>query len=647
MLNHWLQFQATGEGAPGAVPAPVLRSWQRCRLAGLPADLQPVAYEQRPSAAQQQLLAQARSSIEDLYQLIEQPGFVVLLADPQGVVVGLEGDPLVLDQAHECGLAPLADLSEERAGTNAVDLALRDAQPIQTRGAEHFSAALHPLAIAAAPLFAADGRPLGALAIVAPIAAAHPHTLGLAIAAAQALHNQLRTERLLAEANDQLAELYATLETMSEGLIFIGPSNEIRRINSRAAVMLGLSVKAVAGRPFEQVIAPPQLVGLALQNQAELSEQELLWQGRKGALPVICGVRPVFDRARRYLGALITMRPTQSVHQLVQRVVGAQAQFTFRDIIGQSPAMLQALHQAHMAANTSGCVLLHGEPGVGKELFAQAIHNASPRAGGPFVRLNCAAVPRLLLGGELFGVESDPQRPDQAGRPGKIELAQGGVLYLEEVGALSFELQTALLRAIEMRRIIRTGGSRPLPIDMRIIVTGGADLERQLQEGRFRGDLYAHLNAFSVEIPPLRERDDDMLLLTGHLLLLFGERLGRPVALAPDALQALRAYPWPGNVRELELTLERMLYNSEKSVLTIDDLPPAIASAAAPLELPTGPNLEEHSRLSEREAILRAGRQAAGNLGRTANLLGISRATLWRKMGRHKLSREDLINYRV
>lgn len=628
-------------GAMPSPPAPpILRSWRRCRERALPADLA-LLPAPAPGLAAQELLAQARSSIEDLYQLIERPGFAVLLADAAAVAIDLEGDPELLALAASCGVVPPVHLAEELAGTNAIDLALREAQPAQTAGAEHYAHTLHPLAFAAAPLFAVSGQPLGALAIVTYAASIHPHTLGLAIAAAQALHNQLRADRLLAEANDQLAELYATLETMSEGLVFIGPGDEIRRINSRAAELVGVSARAVAGRRFTAAIDPPPLVRLAIARREELTEHELLWQSRKGAVATLCSVRPVFDRGRRYLGALLTIRPAQSLHLLVQRVVGAQARFTFRDVIGQSPAMLQALHQAHMAANATGSVLLRGEPGVGKKLFAQAIHNASSRAGGPFVGLNCGAVPRPLLAGELFGEEGDPLGATQPGRPGKIELARGGVLYLEEVSALPLDLQTALLRAIEMRRIIRSDGTRPLPIDVRIIATAGDDLERQVREGRFRPDLAARLSVFTVEIPPLRQRGDDLLLLVNHMLLLLGERIGRQVALAPDALQALRSYSWPGNVRELELTMERTLAGGEKSVITLEDLPQAIALGAAPLAPPATASLEEHHRLSERDAILRAGREAAGHLGRTAALLGVSRATLWRKMLRHGLTRES------
>lgn len=623
---------------PHSAP-PIQRSWQRCVVRGQrPSDgPPPVAL---PGEAGQRLLGLARSSIEDLHQLIDRPGFAVILADAQAVVLHLEGDPAVVALAGGCGLTPPVDLSEECTGSNALDLALREALPIQTAGDEHFCAQLRPLAIAAAPIFDVDGQPLGALAIITAAESAHLHTLGLAIATAQALHNQLRADHLLADANDQLAELYATLESMSDGLIFIGPGNEIRRINSRAAETIGVSARAVSGRPAAQALNLPEMVLQALRDRAELFEQELLWQGRRAAISVLCSVRPVWNRERRYLGALITIRLSQSVHQLVQRVVGAQAQFTFHDIIGQSSAMLQALHQAHMAAGASGAVLLRGEPGVGKEIFAQAIHNASSRAHGPFVRLNCAAVPRTLLASELFGVEAAPRQGERPGRPGKLELAYAGTLYLEEAGVLPSELQTGLLRAIEMKRIIRSGGAQPMPIDLRIIVTD-PNLDRLVHEGRFRADLAARLSALTVDIPPLRDRGDDLLLLINHLLLLLSDRLGRQVAFAPDALQAMRAYPWPGNVRELELMIERVLHSSEKSVIDLDDLPPAIVHVAAPFAPLHSSSLDDSNKLSEREAILRAGHQTAGHLGRTAELLGISRATLWRKMVRHGITKAD------
>lgn len=636
----WHEFQRTGYCGESAPSPPILRSWQRCAALGLSPDATVATLARPLSASQQTLLNWVRSAIEDLYQFIDQPGFVVLLADAQGLALDLQGDPRILEQVRSYGLRHGASLAEEHIGTNAVDLALREAQPIQTIGAEHYCTCFHDLVFAAAPLFDVAGQALGSLAIVTRARAAHPHLLALAIAAAQALYNQLRNEQLLAEANKHLAELYATLETINEGLIFVSPQNDIRHVNNLAAQMLGVTARTVAGRPFDEAIEIPTLLRLALRERRELTDQELLWQGNKGALAAMCSLHPIWDHCRRYLGALITLRPTHSVHRLVQRVVGAQAQFTFSDIIGQSQAILPVLHQAHLAANSKACVLLRGEPGVGKTIFAQAIHNASLRADGPFVQVNCAAIPRALLASELFGVEGGDDQSEHRSRPGKMELAQGGVLFLREVGALSLDLQTNLLRAIEMKHIIRVGGHRVVPIDVRIMTTDGPDLERQIAEGRFRADLAARLSAFSITIPPLRERGDDLLLLVNHLLMIVSERMGRHVVLAPDALQAMGAYPWSGNVRELEVTLERMIQSTEKNVLTLNDLPQPIALVAGSIALPDQPRLIDSQSLAECEAIVRAGRRAAGHLGRTASLLGISRATLWRKMRAYGLTKE-------
>jgi transcriptional activator for dhaKLM operon len=402
---------------------------------------------------------------------------------------------------------------------------------------------------------------------------------------------------------------------------------------------LGINVRSAAGRPLTSVISPPPAIAAALQQLSTLEEQEVIWQTPTGAQAVICGVRPVWDRSRRYLGSVITLRPTESVRQLVQQVVGARAAFTFRDIVGQSESMRQAMRQARLAAAGRGAILLRGEAGVGKEIFAQAIHNASSRAGGPFIRVSCAAIPRQLIDSELFGVEGTDRQP---GRPGKLELAHGGVLYLEAIDALSFDQQTSLLRVIEMGRVIRTGGARPIPVDVRVITTGHG-LEQLVEEGRFRADLYARLSAFVVDIPPLRQRGDDIILLANHMIRRLSEQFGRQVALDPDALAALRTYPWPGNVRELEVVLEQMVQTNAKSVLTVSDLPPAIARHTTPLLISDSPRLAETQELSERDAILRAGRAAGGRLGRAAALLGISRATLWRKMTRYRISREDMV----
>lgn len=649
IAEAWESFHASGVCDESALPPPILRSWRRCAMARVdPFDVRGVG-EPVPGPlgpAQEELVVLARPALEDLYQFVEGSGFAVLLTD--GALRQLEviGDAEILEIMREQRLEFGSSWSEERIGTIAVNLALAEALPWQTRGSEHYRAAYHSLACSAAPLFDIGGQAMGVIGVLGRASAAHSHTLGMVIATAQAIHAQVRSNLLLTETNDHLAELNAAIEAMSEGLIILDAECRVSKINSLAGQMLGVSARSAAGRPLDELIEVPESLREAIDRRKEFAEQEVLFAGRRSPVTVVCSVRPVWDRGRRYLGALVTLRAPESVTRLVQRVVGAQARFTFADIIGESPLMQAALGQARIAAQIRSPVLILGEPGVGKQLFAHAIHSAGPRAEAPFITLNCNAVSRALILGELLGYEGGQRREREGmseGRPGRLELAQGGTLVLEEIGALPVEAQTNLLRAIETQHLIRVGGRRVVPLDVRVIALTSRDLQRDVAEGRFRAELYYRLSSTTIYIPPLRKRGDDTLLLVNQMLAAMSRRMGKHTLLSPDALAALLRYHWPGNVRELEATLERLIDTTESSILTTADLPPAIAQVAPSQESITASIARLHDRhaLAEREAILRAGREAAGHMGRAARRLGISRATLWRKMKLYGITKEQ------
>ena len=643
LFDAWESFIHTGRAATTIIAPPILRSWQRCAANGLdPNAPAPDAPQLAPERSHSALRDLARPSMEDLYQFVEGSGFAVLLFDQTLCLIDQIGDPAMIDLISILQLGVGGRWSEERIGTIAVNLALAEAMPWQTRAAEHYCRAYHQLTCSAAPLFDVSGSALGILGVFGPSDAAHAHTLGMVIAAAQAIHIQLRNDLLMVETNDHLAELSAVVEAMSEGILFIDPQGRLSKINSHASQLLGLAARGVTGRPLDELIVLPLPLHAALERRQELADQELLFESRKGPIATRCSMRPVWDRGRQYRGALITLRPLESVQRLVQRVVGAQARFTFADILGESSLLQSALRHARIAAYSPAPVLLEGEAGVGKELFAHAIHHAGARADGPFVMLNCAAVPRSLLLGELIGHEVQHSgestiRSPAESRPGKLELAQAGTLLLEEIGALSPEAQTSLLRVIETNHLIRLGGRRVVPLDVRIIATTTVALQTDVNDGRFRADLLLRLSVLPIRIPPLRDRGDDTLLLITHLLATINRRLGKQTLLAPDALAALCAYPWPGNVRELETAIERLLHLTEKSVLTIDDLPSTISRHMHGSSV-TPPRLHDRHAIAEREAILRACRETGGHLTNAAERLGISRATLWRKMKRYQIT---------
>lgn len=631
--------ESTTSGRPHetAVPPTIQRSWQRCRALGLLPETWLGGAPQSNLRPGSSVLTPLMPILEDVYEFLEHSWSALLLADENACIIEMLGNDEALATLEQLGLDRMRAWQESRIGTNALVLALHESHPIATVGRQHYCSRLHPLAIAAAPLFGPEGQPLGGVALVTQADSYHAQALGMIAAAAQSIHTRLHMDRLLTEANAHLTELNAALETMSEGLLLINHEGRIVHLNRRIEQIFGLSVRSVAGRNLHDVLTLPPVLERALQQRAALSEQELLFPTQHGTLAVICSLKSIHHKHGGYFGALLMLHPPERVRSLVHQMVGAQAQISFRDIVGESSAVQVALRQARVAANGAAHVLLVGEHGTGKELLARAIHQSSLRASGPFVTLNCATIPRTLIGSELFGFESSSEGLLR-GRPGKLELAQGGTLLLKAIEALPMEHQSALLRALDTRASIRSGGRRVVPLDVRVIATTTRGLD--IAEGRFRPDLAASLSGFTIELPPLRARGYDILLLIEHVLDSLNRRLGKQLVLSPAALQAMMNYAWPGNIRELEADLEQIAHGTEQSVVQLADLPASIRVLAG-LDQPVGGQLNRQYDYIERETILRTGRSVGGHLGRTAQQLGISRSTLWRKMREHGLSRID------
>jgi DNA-binding NtrC family response regulator len=302
-------------------------------------------------------------------------------------------------------------------------------------------------------------------------------------------------------------------------------------------------------------------------------------------------------------------------------------------IIGQSPAMHRALEMVARAAPSDSSVLLLGESGTGKELLARAVHAGSPRHGRPFVAVNCSAIPEALLESQLFGHRRGAFTDARADHRGLFLEADTGTIFLDEVGDLAPALQGKLLRVLQEREVHALGAPAPVAVDVRVIAATHQPLEALVEQGRFRRDLYYRLNVIPVEVPPLRERPEDILPLVAHFLAKHGPRLGRgEVTLGPDALDRLRGYAWPGNVRELENAIERALVLGRGTVIDADDLPEPVRQTPAPVGAPEAAGAVRPLAEVERDEILRALKSVGGNKAAAARLLGMDRKTLYRKL---------------
>jgi two-component system, NtrC family, response regulator len=308
---------------------------------------------------------------------------------------------------------------------------------------------------------------------------------------------------------------------------------------------------------------------------------------------------------------------------------------SLEEMVGQSPAMQNVFSTVRKVAETEVPVLILGESGTGKELIANAIHNRSARSKGPFVAINCAAIPETLLESELFGYEKGSFTGASSQRRGKFEYAKGGTLFLDEIGDLVPEMQVKILRFLQEKVMERVGGREPIRVDARVIAATNQDMESAVKAGKFREDLYFRLAVVRVLLPPLRDRGDDVIELAFHLAESYCREMKKPQALfTKPALDAMRQYPWPGNVRELQNRVQRALVLSEGRMISPSELD--LPAPSGEQENSQG-TLKEARQEFERDMVVRALRDNDGNISKTARAIGISRPTLYELMERHGL----------
>lgn len=344
----------------------------------------------------------------------------------------------------------------------------------------------------------------------------------------------------------------------------------------------------------------------------------------------------------------LAARKNQKLFEEVKKFQNAR--YNFSDIVGQSEAIKQTIAIAENVANGVSTILIYGETGTGKELFAQSIHNASDRRDKPFVAINCGALPPSLIESNLFGyVEGAFTGAKKGGVPGAFEQANGGTIFLDEISEMDPNLQTKLLRVLQEREVVRIGGVKPIRIDVRVIASTNKDLTKLIEEGSFRSDLYYRLNVIQIKVPPLRERISDIPLLVNYFIRKYNTLLGKYVLEASqEALQILQEYNWPGNVRELQNCIENALNMTQKDekIIYPHHLPPYIQDMRRqrnfvqfkPIDQPMGgKTLDQILAEAERDIIKQALLQAKHVKKEAATLLGISTTTLWRKMVQYQL----------
>lgn len=469
--------------------------------------------------------------------------------------------------------------------------------------------------------------------------------------------------------------IYTALEAMPNFLI-IDQGGIIIYMNKVYADLLGMKLTDIIGKPVTEVIPGTRMPHVLKTGKAEIGDVMTLYDHVKGKdIDLICNRRPLKENGRIVGAMAVTTfedvsdidvlhaelekmrKENESFRQTIRQIQGDP----LTRIIGSSAAMQEIKQTIADFAKSNFTFLLTGETGVGKEVFARAIHELSSRADKPYIRINCAAIPAELLESELFGYEEGAfTGAKKTGKAGRFEMADGGTLLLDEIGEMPVALQSKLLRVLQEKEIERLGGKGPKKIDVRVICSTNINIRQMVKDGKFREDLYYRINTVEIQIPPLRERLDDLPALCNHFIGKTNiENNIHTMGLDDDVIELFERYPWPGNVRELEHAIERLAFQSPKGNISLghcgflikrmnnnqqstENLSPQLKAPQTATQPQSShssvTSLKDNRDLSEYESIMHALDETGGNRSEAAKLLGISRSMFYNKLKKYQIS---------
>lgn len=643
--NAWLNYRKTGKRNPAVTRDPIWDSWERCTSDGK----DPLSTQAIPTVSEadildrisrhQGILSIITPFINTMFDAIEDPGFMVCFSDTDATILQSACDDALLERTKEINLIPGAMISENYAGTNSIDLAIRLKKPISVTGAEHFREIFHSLSSASAPIIDYTGNLIGVLSAWGRHEQSTAHILGMVIATAKAIENEIQIQKI----NDQLIEnnnqLKAILQSVPDSVVYI-KNNVVMWSNDE---MLKLSGKKNINNVNVEnaIISMPEIGKIVNDSRPDFDNMKVTVFSNQKSFNCMVNKRTVLGVHGEAVGHVLIFILVEKIEKLSKALNKHTAPYTFETIIGNSKAITDAIAIARRASEHDSRIVIEGESGTGKEIFAQAIHNASSRRNHPFVAIDCGAIPRELFESTLFGYEKGAfTGANPAGSVGAFETAQKGTLFLDEIGNMPIEMQSKLLRVLQENMVTRIGGNNPIHVDVRVIAATKENLQELVKNGDFREDLFYRLNVVYIQTPPLRERIEDIPLLVENYLKVSSIR-NRKIKIEKEALHVLQSHDWPGNIRQLFNTIERAEIMITGSTITVDDLPPEIVNTANPvLKRSSYGDMEDEDLFEvkktlmemERLYILRCLKANKNNVAKTARELNVSRPTIYKAL---------------
>lgn len=621
-------------GQYGADKSYVLASHERCRLMGI--DTQRIYSSriisgndlQRKVEENKELILTATPFMNQLYNFVKGSNFFAILTDKEGCILNVIGDDEILSEAFKFKMLPGAFMDEKSIGTNAMSIALSEKSAVQISGKDHFINSYHRWTCSAAPIKNADGSLMGILDLTGYCEYVHSHTLGMVVAAANAIEQMITIKKYNNKLEIANKHTETIMNSISSGILTSDIFGKIGVANECLCDMFGFSKSEIKNMNVQDLFRGFDIVVERLDSSQSFLNEDVYVNTRKNKLQFNLNAYPVYNYQNKVEEIVFVFMDIQKARKYAGKILSGRAVYTFDKIIGRNENFLNTIEYVKKISDSKSTILITGESGTGKEVFAQSIHNHSSRKDEPFIAVNCGAIPRDLIESELFGYEEGAfTGARKGGYSGKFEIANEGTIFLDEIGEMPLDMQVKLLRAIEEGIINKIGSSKQIPVNVRIIAATNKELEKEVQKGNFRRDLYYRLNVLPIYLPPLRKRQDDVPLLVEYFMKKISKHLNKKMVDVPDHyIEYLKSYEWPGNIRELENVIELI-----------------INTGLIPGNYGTSTSFEEERNISmdaasfkleyvERQHIIKVIGEFNGNISNAAKALGIGRNTLYRKM---------------
>lgn len=627
LKQKWEQFLTNPSGSETldtVVRREILNSWSRCHTIGLNPEQKEArtaltSFELEQLLSESDLYQAAKPIIDSIFDKLIGTGYIVTLNDENGKMLYLKGEPDIVRKTEKVNFAPGMDWSEHAAGTNAIGTSIVSKKPIQVFSAEHFCEGFHQMTCSSSPIFHPYTKQvIGAIDFTGLWPSTQPHTLGLAVSLAQMIEQQLLI--LYKEKYNKIDESYRQYTSKRSEHAALVFSNDYVIVNGNEELLNAFNLKK----------------GMALGDKHNID----------GFLqaPV-----PFIDQSETY--QFLNVEPIIFNHEEIgylsifsvknQPISSVPTNSKNHNVVAESSEMKMILHKCRHLASINTPILLTGETGTGKEVIARYIHEVSLRSDKPFIAINCGAIQKELIGSELFGYESGTfTGGKKEGKKGKFEEANGGTIFLDEIGEMPLDMQVHLLRVLQEKEFTRLGSSKAIRIDVKVIAATNRNLETMIREGLFRRDLFFRLNVISLTIPPLRKRKEDIIPISNYYLNVFANVYHKNLSfrLTERTKKFFLSYEWSGNIRELRNAIEHAVIFSDSTEIERKHLPDYLAELKAKQFLAvresSGMTVIEQAEMQQIKALLI---KTGWNISAVAKESKMARSTLYRKLKKYNL----------